>query len=168
MKWGHALGALAAVVAATALGTSWVRYDVARAVRECPKICVGTVVERHAERLATQAFGADGICTEVTVHVDRGLKGFDAPASDTFSFWVPGGVVDGDARDVPGAPAFQVGDRALVFFFESEGRYWPLWGGVAPIVRGTVVGQKGHTIEESRHLADLEPEIARLATEGRR
>lgn len=169
MKWSFFAGGIAALVAATALATTWVRYDVARAVRECPKICVGTVTELHGEKVATKAFGPDGILTEVTVHVDRALKGFDAkPAADSFSFWVPGGVVGTEVRDVSGAPWFHVGDRALLFFFESEGRYWPLWGGVAPIVQGAVVGQKGYTIEVNQRLEDVVAEISRVVEERQR
>jgi hypothetical protein len=168
MKWVLSI-AIAVLCGGRAFATSWRRCDLVEAVRECPRVCVGVVLEAHAKKSATAAFGADGICTEVSVRVEHGLKGFAASeANGTFTFWVPGGSIGDDVREIPGAPSFRAGDRALLFFFESEGRWWPLWGGVAPIVRGAVIGQRGHTIELARRLEDLEPEIARLAKEERR
>ena len=66
-----------------------------------------------------------------------------------------------------GAPWFHVGDRSLLFFFESEKKHWPLWGGVSPIVRDVVIGQKAYTIEETVKLDEVIADINRFASEGR-
>jgi hypothetical protein len=144
--------------------TSWIRWDVQRASRECPRICVGEVTKATARKLPTEAYGPDGICTEITIKVERPLKGMD-PDSRTFTFWVPGGAAGGEVLEIAGTPALSPGDRALFFFYESEGRFWPLWGGVAPVVRGVVIGRKGHTIERSARLDDVVVQIARLVSE---
>ncbi len=173
LRWVVGIAAILGVAlaaASSAIATTWIRMDLRTASEKSAKILVGEVKAVTGHRMDSSALGADGICTQVTVRLERRLKGFK-PEDESFSFWVPGGVVGSEVWDVAGAPWFRPGDRALLFLFEDEkekGMYWPYWGAALPITRtGVVVGRPSYTLESNMRLDEVVAQIDRFVKEGR-
>jgi hypothetical protein len=86
-------------------------YDLQEITERSSQIVTGTVASR-------QSYSWDGlIWTTVTLDVEDGLVG---SASQTVSFEVPGGSLDGLHLTIPGAPHFETGQDVLVFLEGEE------------------------------------------------
>jgi hypothetical protein len=160
-------GAALLALATSAFATSWIRFDLRRASRDCPKICAGRILTLEPQKIPTRVFGPDGICTRVTMKVSQGIKGVDA-STETFSFWLLGGAIGSDVQEVAGGPVVEPGKDYLLFFVESEGKYWPLFGGALPIVRNVVIGRTGDTVERNERLDRILTQIDGFLLEQKR
>lgn len=118
-----ACSVLAASIPAAAMSTRVA--DLSALTRRADLIVVGQALER-------QSYWHEGrIYTSITVSTDEVWSG--TPEAATIEVVTLGGVVDGIAQQVEGAPVFTVGERlVLVLAREQPGRYFPLglWQGV--------------------------------------
>jgi hypothetical protein len=125
--------------------------DIPELATESDRIVVGTVRDMRS------AWAQDGseIFTDVTLDVDTALKG----TSETVTFRLMGGVIDDLAMVVPDSPAFQVGDRALVFLRTDDDGILRVWGWY----QGAYIVQAGlaenETLERTVPLEEMEQEI---------
>lgn len=93
------------------------RVGVAEMTRMARQVVQGTVVSRAGRYLVTP--GGRRIVTDVTVRVDRALRG---ETNETGSLVVTtlGGVVDGQGQLVPGAPRLAEGEEVVLFLVPSR------------------------------------------------
>lgn len=154
--------ALAAIILALADGSPWattLRQDDTRALTLGSSDIVIGVVESgrsYWNEAHTRIF------TDVTVRVDRTLKGTE---SDRLTLTQLGGVVDGVRYSIPGCPAFRPGEEALFFVWrDAHGRAQVngLAQGKFDIRRDPVSGERtiqrrvpGFAIRDARSLRPL-------------
>ncbi len=96
-----------AVVAAPALASTVLRFEVEDLVDRAVVIVHGKVVDKSARRSADGA-----IVTDLEVEVEEALKGF---RGQTLTFTVYGGVLGTRGSAVAGAPQFEEDEEVLLF-----------------------------------------------------
>lgn len=100
------------VAARTVFAVSYVvptdRFEIERS----SAIIVGRVLRSHVER--SPRFGIE---TVTDVVLEQGIKG---TVGTLFQIHEPGGVLDGEARLIPGVPDFTEGDRVLLFLYQRD------------------------------------------------
>src|SRR5438552_2302233 len=83
------------------------RFEIERA----GAIVVGRVLESHVE---SSRFGIE---TVTTIALEEVIKGHPGSIVDVHT---PGGMLDGDARIVPGVPVFADGERVLLLLYQRD------------------------------------------------
>ncbi len=125
VSWLGAMAALALLLHTPVHALSVVSRSFDELVQRADLVLVGTVTEVHSE------FAADGldqntIFSYVNFSDLQVVKG--QVTAEPYVLRVPGGVMGRFAQDYPGIPAFQTGQRYLVFIRGNQHDFFPVVG----------------------------------------
>ena len=124
-SWLAAVVALSLLMCAPAHGLSVVARSFDELVQRADLVLVGTVSEVHSE-FADNGLDQNTIFSYVNFSDLQVVKG--QVNSEPYVLRVPGGVVGRFAQDYPGVPAFQTGQRYLVFIRGNQRDFFPVVG----------------------------------------
>lgn len=124
-SWLGAVVVLSLLMCAPAHGLSVVSRSFDELVQRADLVLVGTVSDVHSE-FAAGGLDQNTIFSYVNFRELQVVKG--RVATEEYVLRVPGGVVGRFAQDYPGVPAFQIGQRYLVFIRGNQRDFFPVVG----------------------------------------
>jgi hypothetical protein len=125
VSWLCSMATLTLLLCTPAHGLSVVSRSFDELVQRADLILVGTVSEVHSE-FADDGLDQNSIVSYVNFNDLRAVKG--QVNGEPYVLRVPGGVVGRFAQDYPGVPAFQTGQRYLVFIRGNRHDFFPVVG----------------------------------------
>jgi hypothetical protein len=125
VSWLGAMAAVALLMCTPAHGLSVVSRSFDELVQRADLVLVGTVSEVHSE-FADGGLDQNTIFSYVNFSDLQVVKG--QVSNEPYVLRVPGGVVGRFAQDYPGIPAFQTGQRYLVFIRGNQHDFFPVVG----------------------------------------
>ena len=125
VSWLCSMASLALLLCTPAHGLSVVARSFDELVQRADLVLVGTVSEVHSE-FADNGLDQNTIFSYVNFSDLQVVKG--QVNSEPYVLRVPGGVVGRFAQDYPGIPAFQTGQRYLVFIRGNQHDFFPVVG----------------------------------------
>lgn len=125
VSWLAAMAAVAVLMCVPAHGLSVVSRSFNELVQRADLVLVGTVSEVHSE-FADDGLDQNTIFSYVNFSDLRVVKG--RISGEPYVLRIPGGVVGRFAQDYPGIPAFQIGQRYLVFIRGNQHDFFPVVG----------------------------------------
>ena len=125
VSWLVAMAAVAVLMCTPAHGLSVISRSFDELVQRADLVLVGTVSEVRSE-FADGGLDQNTIFSYVNFNDLRVVKG--QVNSEPYVLRVPGGVVGRFAQDYPGIPAFQTGQRYLVFIRGNQHDFFPVVG----------------------------------------
>ena len=125
VSWLCPMATLALLLCTPAHGLSVVTRSFDELVQRADLVLVGTVSEVHSE-FAAGGLDQNTIFSYVNFSDLQVVKG--QAGSEPYVLRVPGGVVGRFAQDYPGIPAFQTGQRYVVFIRGNRHDFFPVVG----------------------------------------
>jgi hypothetical protein len=125
VSWLCSMATLALLLSTPTHGLSVVARSFDELVQRADLVLVGTVSEVHSE-FANGGLDQNTIFSYVNFSDLQVVKG--QASNETYVLRVPGGVVGRFAQDYPGIPAFQTGQRYLVFIRGNRHDFFPVVG----------------------------------------
>jgi len=125
LSWLCSVATLALLLCTPVHGLSVVSRSFDELVQRADLVLVGTVSEVHSD-FAAGGLDQNTIFSYVNFSDLQVVKG--QVNSETYVLRIPGGVVGRFAQDYPGIPAFQTGQRYLVFIRGNQHDFFPVVG----------------------------------------
>jgi len=125
VSWRGAMAAVALLLCTSAHGLSVVSRSFDELVQRADLVLVGTVTDVHSE-FAAGGLDQNTIFSYVNFNDLQVVKG--KVTAEAYVLRVPGGVMGRFAQDYPGIPAFQTGQRYLVFIRGNQHDFFPVVG----------------------------------------
>jgi len=125
VSWLAAMTAVAVLMCTPAHSLTVISRSFDELVQHADLVLVGTVSKVHSE-FADDGLDQNTIFSYVNFNDLQVVKG--QVNSEPYEMRVPGGVVGRFAQDYPGIPAFQTGQRYLVFIHGNRHDFFPVVG----------------------------------------